>query len=87
MLRLVRTVLIVLRQGAALVPVFYHCTIATMNTFDPDRAKLSEEVETIFYAHPGQYVREVVVVGVSLARKRGIRPWLTPSDGGPKDIW
>ncbi|KAG7447087.1 uncharacterized protein BT62DRAFT_930924 [Guyanagaster necrorhizus] len=58
-----------------------------MNTFDPDRAKLSEEVETIFYAHPGQYVREVVVAGVSVgtnAHERLLRAWLVLSKAGEK---
>ncbi|PBK87334.1 hypothetical protein ARMGADRAFT_1168682 [Armillaria gallica] len=60
-----------------------------MNTFDPDRAKLSEEVETIIYTHPGQYVREVVVAGVSAGTSRNrheklLRAWIVLSKAGEK---
>ncbi|KAK0201130.1 hypothetical protein DFS33DRAFT_1357558 [Desarmillaria ectypa] len=58
-----------------------------MNTFNPDRAKLSEEVETIVYAHPGQYVREVIVSGVSMGanrHKKLLRAWVVLSKAGEK---
>lgn len=87
-----------LREGAASSP-------RTMNTFNPDRAvspspqtittqldrrqKLSEEVETIIYTHPGQYVREVVVAGVSAGTSRNrheklLRAWIVLSKAGEK---
>ncbi|SJL08649.1 uncharacterized protein ARMOST_12016 [Armillaria ostoyae] len=58
-----------------------------MNTFNPDRAKLSEEVETIIYAHPGQYVREVIVAGISAGTNRHqriLRAWIVLSKAGEK---
>ncbi|KAK0478932.1 hypothetical protein IW261DRAFT_194751 [Armillaria novae-zelandiae] len=61
-----------------------------MNTFNPDRVssqKLSEEVETIIYAHPGQYVREVIVAGINAGTNRHqrlLRAWIVLSQAGEK---